>query len=267
VIGPTPLLDFFKRGEVARDVRLLAAQGALAPRAHEQLAILILLLEDSDPEIQATADLTLGRIPTGPLTQFLARSDVPASVREFFGRRGIVPDPVQGEDSGDKADLPLVEAEGSADESGAPGAQEDPDGAARKGTVQQVAEMGFTERLKAALSGGREVRAILIRDTNKMIAATVLSNPRVSDQEVESFARMSNVPEEILRLIAGTRAWIKHYGVAVALVRNPKTPVAVSLKLMSRLGDRDLAMLSIDRNVPDMLRVAARRKVVDPGQR
>ena len=49
LMGPTPLLDFFKRGEVARDVRLLAAQGALAPRAHEQLAILVLLLEDPDP--------------------------------------------------------------------------------------------------------------------------------------------------------------------------------------------------------------------------
>jgi len=29
----TPLVDFFRRGEVARDVRLLAAQGAFAPRA------------------------------------------------------------------------------------------------------------------------------------------------------------------------------------------------------------------------------------------
>ena len=52
VIESTPLLDFFKRGEVARDVRLLAAQGALAPRAHEQLAILVLLLDDPDPEIR-----------------------------------------------------------------------------------------------------------------------------------------------------------------------------------------------------------------------
>jgi hypothetical protein len=49
---PTPLLDFFKRGEVARDVRMQAAQGALAPRAHEQLAILVLLLDDSDREIR-----------------------------------------------------------------------------------------------------------------------------------------------------------------------------------------------------------------------
>ena len=51
---PTPLLDFFKRGEVERDVRLQAAQGTLAPRAHEQLAILVLLLEDPDPEIRHT---------------------------------------------------------------------------------------------------------------------------------------------------------------------------------------------------------------------
>jgi hypothetical protein len=49
----TPLFDFFKRGEAARDVKLLAAQGTLAPRAHEQLAILILLLDDPDPEIRS----------------------------------------------------------------------------------------------------------------------------------------------------------------------------------------------------------------------
>jgi hypothetical protein len=37
--------------------------------------------------------------------------------------------------------------------------------------------MGFTVRLKAAMKGTREVRAILIRDPNKMIAAAVLSSP------------------------------------------------------------------------------------------
>src|ERR1700692_3486658 len=63
VNGPTPLLDVFKQGEAEPDVRLLAAQGVLAPRAHEQLAILVLLLEDSDPEISRAADATLDRIP------------------------------------------------------------------------------------------------------------------------------------------------------------------------------------------------------------
>src|SRR5438477_3241859 len=91
VTTATPLLDFFRRGEVARDVRLLAAAGALAPRAHEQLSILILLLEDPDREIRSTAQATIDRIPVDALTAFLARSDVPIGVREFFADRGVFP--------------------------------------------------------------------------------------------------------------------------------------------------------------------------------
>ena len=63
MIESTPILDFIRRGEAARDVKMLAAQGTLAPRAHEQLAILILLLDDPDPEIRSTADQTINKIP------------------------------------------------------------------------------------------------------------------------------------------------------------------------------------------------------------
>jgi hypothetical protein len=38
--------------------------------------------------------------------------------------------------------------------------------------------------------------------------------------------------------------------------------VGTSLNLLSRLNDRDLVMLSVDRNVPQALRSAARQKVV-----
>ena len=85
--------------------------------------------------------------------------------------------------------------------------------------------------------------------------------------EVESFARMANVSEDILRAIGNTRAWVKNYAVVVALTKNPKTPLAMSLTLMARLRDRDLATLSVDRNVPDPLRAAARRRVTDATSR
>ena len=55
----TPLLDFFRRGEVARDIRLLAAEGTVAPRPVEQLGLLALLTDDADPEVRATAERTL----------------------------------------------------------------------------------------------------------------------------------------------------------------------------------------------------------------
>ena len=253
--GPTPLLDFFKRGEVARDVRLLAAAGAVAPRAYEQLAILVLLLDDADPEVRQTADATLKRIPVEALRAFLARPDVPVTLRDFFANRSIAPDHIETLEQTGDADLPLIEAVVAPDR----GTSDDD---ARKSATQLISDMGFTDRLKAAVKGSREMRAILIRDTNKMIAAAVLSSPRLSEQEVEGFARMPNVSEDVLRIIGATRAWMKNYGIAVALTRNPKTPLGLSMNLMSRLNDRDLAMLSVDRNVPEALRIMARKKVV-----
>jgi len=254
VSTPTPLLDFFKRGEVARDVRLLAASGALAPRAHEQLSILVLLLDDADPEVRSLAQTTIDRIPVEALTGFLARSDVPINVREFFGDRGVFP-----------AEIPTITADDPLIDMAPGGGEEvdpDSDDQSRESLVQQLAKMSFTDRLKAAMKGSREMRAILVRDPNKMIAAAVLSSSKLSESEIEAFARMANVGEDVLRIIASNRAWTKNYGVVVGLTKNPKTPLGLSLNLMSRLNDRDISALSMDRNVPESLRTAARRKVV-----
>jgi hypothetical protein len=248
-VVPTPLLDLFKRGEVEREIRLEAAQGTFAPRAHEQLAILVLLLEDPDREIRATADDTLNRIPVQALETFLARSDVPVDLREFFGDRGIFP-----------AEIPPIEVDYDdplIDAAGEDGEDED-----RVSGTQELASMNFPQRLRAAMKGTREQRAILIRDPNKMICASVLSSPKVSVPEVESFARMQNVSEDVLRIIGANRAWLKSYGVILALTKNPKTPLSLSMNLMTRLTTKDLAKLSVDRNVPEALRISSRKKVV-----
>jgi hypothetical protein len=247
-MGPTPLLDFFKRGEADRDVKLQAAQGTLAPRAHEQLAILVLLLEDPDREIRETADDTLNKIPVEVLEKFLARPDVPVDLREFFGDRGIFPaeiPPIEVE-----FDDPLIEMTEGDDEE------------VRLSGTQELAAMTFPQRLKCAVKGTREQRAILIRDPNKLICASVLSSPKVSVPEVEAFAKMQNVSEDVLRIIGQNRAWLKSYGVILALTKNPKTPLAMSMQLMNRLTTKDLAKLSVDRNVPEALRIQSRKKVV-----
>jgi hypothetical protein len=251
-MAPTPLLDLFKRGEVDRDVRMQAAEGTFAPRAHEQLAILVLLLEDPDPEIRETADQTLNRIPTEVLEKFLARADVPVDLREFFGDRGIFPaevPPIEVELDEPLIDVPDADAAGAED-------------AERLSGTQELATMNFPQKLKCAMKGTREQRAILIRDPNKMICASVLSCPKVSVPEIESFARMQNVSEDVLRIIGSNRAWLKSYGVVLALTKNPKTPLALSMNLMTRLQTKDLARLSVDRNVPEALRISSRKKVV-----
>lgn len=247
----TPLLDFFRRGEVARDLRLLAAEGAVAPRPVEQLGLLALLTADPDPEVRASAERTLGRLAPGQVAAVIGRADAPTELREFFAARGIADTPGTA-----STEAPLIDT----DETDYGREEQTAEEKAR--TAKRVSEMTVPEKVQAAMKGTREMRALLIRDPNKMVAAAVLSCPKLSEQEVESFARMANVAEDILRTIGSTRAWVKHYGITLGLAKNPKTPLSLSLTLLHRLNDRDLRALSIDRNVPEPLRIAARKKVV-----
>jgi hypothetical protein len=271
----TPLVDCFRRGDVTREVRLQAAGGVVAPRAHEQVALLMLLVDDPDAEIAAAADATLKKLPAGPLSAFLARSDVSADVREFFARRGVMP----GECPADKVDSPLLEvpatpargadaAEDEASSEVAPAplaAAAAEDEGQRKGTAQRLAGLTVADRIKVAMQGTREERGVLIRDPNRLVASAVLSSPKLTESEVEAIARMTNVSDEVLRIVGTTRTWTKNYNVLASLTRNAKTPVAISLTLLNRLVERDIKMLASDRNIPEPIRVAA-RKLYQQGQ-
>lgn len=238
------LVDFFRRGEVARDVRLAAAQGGFAPRAHEQLALLILLHDDSDPLISSCARATLDALPAPALARFLARPDVPGEMRSFFAQRGIEVAGVASESD----DTPLLEVE----EEAARPEEETAD-------PRVLSTLPIMRRMKLAVKGTREQRAQLIRDSSKLVAAAVLSSPKLTEAEVESFAKMANLSEDVLRIIAANRGWMKNYGVVVGLSRNPKTPPAISMRLLPRLNERDMKLLTSDRNVPESLRLAARK--------
>jgi hypothetical protein len=252
----TPLLDFFRRGDVARDVRLLAAQGALAPRAHEQLGLLVLLVGDADPSIAQAAEATLSLIPLGSLEAFLARPEVGSELRAFFAARDIHPSATALADG----DTPLLDT--SPPEEPEPDEPPPPEGKEKPATIQKIAMMTVAQRMQLAMKGTREERAILVRDNNKIVAVAVLSSPKMTETEIESIAKMASLSDEILRMIANTRAWVKNYQVVLALTNNPKTPVAVSMNLLQRLNERDMRMLSTNRNIPEILRITARKKMV-----
>jgi hypothetical protein len=245
----SPLIDFFRRGEVARDVKLLAAQGAFAPRAQEQLALLVWLADDPDPEIARATEATVAALPIEPLRAFLARSDVTTEMRAFFAARGIEPSDRPAADT----DEPMVDT--LADVPDVPAAADD-EPEEKKGLLSSLPVM---QRVKLAMKGTREQRAVLIRDTNRLVAASVLSSPKVTESEVEAFTKMGNVSEDTLRTIAMNRSWLKNYGITAGLVRHPKTPPAISMQLMHRLNERDLKTLSTDRNVQEVLRSLARK--------
>jgi len=106
--------------------------------------------------------------------------------------------------------------------------------------VQKLYRLNTAEKVITALKGTREERAILVRDPNRIVAAAVLGSPRLTNMEVEGFAAMKNVSEDILRYIGKRRDWTKRVGVRANLVRNPRTPLDVSLGLVAMLNPRDL---------------------------
>lgn len=256
----TPLIEAFRRGDVPLEVRLDAAAGQLGPRLQEHLALLLWLSDDEDTAVRTAAVETLAGIPVERVAAALALPDTPAEMVRLFAERGITPAPGPVDD-------PAPAGEDQWDSVAEDGASSEGDGAAPDQSItQQLQQMSVVQRVRAAMKGSREVRALLVRDPNRMVASAVLSSPKLTTSEVEAFAKMANVSEDVLRTIGQNRAWVKSYTVAHALARNPKTPVAMSLNLLQRITDRDVKALSVDRNVPEPLRVAARKRVANARQ-
>jgi len=140
-------------------------------------------------------------------------------------------------------------------------AEAEPNPARRLTLLQQISRMTVAQRVQYAIKGGSEARRTLIRDSSKVVQRAVLQSPRLTDQEVEAFASMSSLTDEILRLIANNRVFRKNYAVVRNLMNNPKTPLDVTLHMLPLLNAVDLKKLSMNKNIPDTLRTTAAKLV------
>jgi hypothetical protein len=127
--------------------------------------------------------------------------------------------------------------------------------------AKAMATMTTKDKLIKALKGDRQWRSMLIRDPNRLVASAVLGSPNVTDAEIEGFAGMKNVSDQILRTIGSNRDWTKKYTVISNLVKNPRTPLAISLGMVARLNPRDLKSIAVDKNVPEPIRKQAQKFV------
>lgn len=127
--------------------------------------------------------------------------------------------------------------------------------------IRRVMMMTVKDRIKLGMKGDREARAILIRDSNKVVATAVIHNPRITDHEIENIAAMRTVADEVLRMIAMNRAWARSYPIILNLARNPRTPIATAVTILPRIHNRDLQGISQNRNVSEAVRRQAYRLV------
>ena len=127
--------------------------------------------------------------------------------------------------------------------------------------IRRIIMMSVKDRIKLAMKGDREARGILIRDSNKVVATGVIHNPRLTDQEVENISAMRTVSDEVLRLISMNRGWARSYSIIHNLARNPRTPIASAMTILTRIRTKDLQHISQNRNVSEAVRRQAYRLV------
>ena len=132
--------------------------------------------------------------------------------------------------------------------------------------MARVSKMSIMEKMKLARLGNGDARALLVRDRNKLVAAAAIRNPKISDSEVETYAKSRNLSDEVIRIISNNRQWTRNYGVKLGLVMNPKCPPSTSIKFLNVLTDRDLGMIMRSRDVPGPIGVQARRILARKGK-
>jgi hypothetical protein len=128
--------------------------------------------------------------------------------------------------------------------------------------MQAIQRMNVSQKIKLAMSGAKEARGLLIRESSKVIALGVLANPRITIGEIEFFAKSTNLSEDVIRKIGTNAEWTRKPTVASALVNNPKTPVGISIGFVPRMSARELGILETSRNVPEAVRSAARNLLI-----
>ncbi len=126
---------------------------------------------------------------------------------------------------------------------------------------KRIMSMNVSEKIKLATKGNKEARGILIRDSNKLVSVAVIRSPRITDGEVLTQAQSKTCIDDVLRVIYSNREWLRKYAIKLALVKNPKVPQGVSMRLMTTLHEHDVKGLAKDKNVPGSVQMLAKKQM------
>jgi hypothetical protein len=122
--------------------------------------------------------------------------------------------------------------------------------------------MGISEKIKMALTGDKEWRAIFIKDANKLVSGSVIKNARITDGEILTILKVGVQNDEIIRLICANKEWIKNYTIRKALIACPKTPLPNALRYLSTMNEKDLAGYAKSKNISSVISTLAKRMLL-----
>ena len=129
----------------------------------------------------------------------------------------------------------------------------------RRSIASQVARFSVPGKVDLAAKGNREVRRILSRDASSIVARAVIGSPKLTEDDVISYAASSLTHEDVLRFIADSRQWTANRQVVSALVQNPRTPPPAAIRFLKSYQTSELRVLSQNRSLSATVRQEVRR--------
>jgi hypothetical protein len=125
----------------------------------------------------------------------------------------------------------------------------------------KLAQMTVSQKIRCATLGSAAERLMLVRDPNRLVAAAAAKSPLLRDNEAVQISAARSVSEEVLRIIAMNREFVRHYQVKLNLVQNPRTPFSFAVRLVPHLRESDLRAIARSKNVTGAIAVAVKQQL------
>ena len=125
----------------------------------------------------------------------------------------------------------------------------------------RIKTLNTAEKIKLALTGGKTERTLLVTDANKVVSNSVLRNPRISENEIITIVNSKTASDEVLKFVAQNKHWMKCMSVRLGLIKNPKTPLPISMRQLDYISKRELGKLAKSKNISSVLSSNALRKM------
>jgi hypothetical protein len=128
-----------------------------------------------------------------------------------------------------------------------------------------LGDMRLGDRVTLARLATPALLGALLADAERAVAESTLLNPRLREEDLVAALRREDVRGVLVEATAESPRWAGNYAVRLALVLQPRTPLAVALLQISSLVPRDLRRVAEDSALRPLVRAAAREVLAQQG--
>lgn len=270
----SPAVAAYVRPGTSIETRLGGCGASESLEPFDRVTLLFCLSKDPEQSIRAVALTYLQKLPEDVVGDYASSEKALPLVLDFVsGRRGVsvpIPPPeAPSEPFQMNREDPLLPMQSENSETGSEDSDVDDEEPIDEEGEQFLSKfkiaqmMGIGEKIKMALTGDKEWRSILVKDSNKLVSGSVVKNPRITESEILQLIKSGIQNDEIMRLICSNKEWIKSYKVRKSLIENNRTPVQNSMRYLATMGEKDLAGFAKSKNISSVVSTMAKRLILN----